>query len=133
MMKLLSFSIASLILIQSFNIHLDDILELDDLVAHAQFHATEYGDNFFVFLSKHYGELKADHSQKHQEERKDHERLPFQHQCQMASFSAFVLNQEVIEALETDYSLLHKAPNFFYQSTYLSLEGDTPLQPPRCA
>ncbi|MCJ7465670.1 MAG: hypothetical protein MUO53_03140 [Maribacter sp.] len=133
MMKLFSFSIASLLLIQSFNIHLGDILELDDLIEHAQFHAEAYGDNFFVFISKHYGELKAEHSQKHQEERKDHERLPFQHQCHMVSFSAFVLNQEVIEAIETDYSFLHKAANFFYLATYHSLAGDTILQPPRCA
>ena len=68
MTKIGSIAISLLILFQSFNIHLDDVIELDELIEHAQFHSAEYGDNFFVFISKHYGELKAEHNQQHQEE-----------------------------------------------------------------
>ena len=130
MFKLTSIAISLLILIQSFNIHFDDIVEMDELIEHAQFHAQEYGDNFFVFISKHYGELKADHSQKHQEEKEDHEQLPFQHQCNSVSFSAFVLNQVAEYPLEIDL-VYDFDSNFFYQDSYHSLAQEGLLQPPR--
>ena len=66
-------------MLQSFGVHYDDIVQLDELIEHAQFHSEQYGDNMIVFLSKHYGELKADHQRDHQEEKKDHEKLPFNH------------------------------------------------------
>jgi len=132
MVKLISIAISLLILVQSFNIHISDIVELDELVEHAQFHAEEYGDNFFVFISKHYGELKAEHSQKHQEEKEDHEQLPFQHQCQTASLSVFVLNQATEYPLEIDV-VIDRASNYFYQSSYHSLVQEGLFQPPRQA
>jgi len=52
MLKINSIAIALLILIQSFNIHLSDIVELDELIEHAQFHAKEYGDDFAFVLNK---------------------------------------------------------------------------------
>jgi len=130
MTKLVSIAISLLILVQSFNIHFDDIIELDELIEHAQFHAEEHGDNFLVFLSKHYGELKAEHSQKHQEEKEDHEQLPFQHQSQTTSLYVFVLNQVSENSLEIDFAL-DRDSNFFYQASYHSLTPDGLLQPPR--
>lgn len=132
MLKLASIAISSLILVQSFNIHFNDIVELDELIEHAQFHAEEHGDNFFVFISKHYGELKAEHSQKHQEEQEDHEELPFQHQFQTASLSVFVLNQAADYPLEIDL-VVDLDRNFFYQASYHSLAQEGLLQPPRHA
>jgi hypothetical protein len=133
MAKLVSILIAALILVQSFNIPVKDIIELDDLIAHARFHAQEYGDNFVVFLSKHYGELKKEHNQQHQEEQQEHEKLPFQHQCQNAALSAFVLNGAAIEALHGATMGLHFDPEYFYQANYSSLEREGPFQPPRQA
>lgn len=130
MQKVVSLFFSTIILVQSFNIHFSDIVELDELVEHAQFHASEYGDNFFVFLSKHYGELKADHNQKHQEEREDHERLPFQHQCQSALLSAFVINQTADYPLDIDV-VVNRDSNYFYQASYHSLAQEGLLQPPR--
>ena len=63
--KLFSIVLASFILVQSFNIHLGDILKFDMLLDHAKMHKSKYGDNFFVFLSKHYGELKESHKKQH--------------------------------------------------------------------
>jgi len=132
MTKIVSIAVSLLILVQSFNIHLSDIVELDELIEHAQFHSEEYGDNFFVFVSKHYGELKADHSQKHQEEKEDHEQLPFQHQCQTAQLSAFVLIQTADYPLEFDV-VLDRDSNYFYQASYHSLAQEGLFQPPRQA
>ncbi|MEP3208215.1 MAG: hypothetical protein ABJN95_03450 [Maribacter sp.] len=132
MFKITSITVSLLILVQSFNIHFKDIVELDELFEHAQFHAEEYGDNFLVFISKHYGELKAEHSQNHQEEKEEHEQLPFQHQCQTALLSAFVLNQTPDYPLEIDLALGLDS-NFFYQASYHSLTQEELLQPPRQA
>lgn len=132
MFKITSIAVSLLILIQSFNIHFNDIVELDELIEHAQFHAEEHGDNFLVFISKHYGELKAEHSQKHQEEQEEHEQLPFQHQGQTAVLSAFVINQTVDYPIEIRLVLDHGS-NYFYQSSYHSLAQERPFQPPRQA
>ncbi len=132
MIKLSSIAVSLLILVQSFNVHIDDIVELDELVEHAQFHSDEHGDNFLVFISKHYGELKAEHSKKHQEEQEDHEQLPFQHQCQTTSLSAFVLNQTADYPLEIEL-VLDLDSNYFYQDSYHSLAQEGLFQPPRQA
>ena len=119
-------------LFQSFNIGADDIMQLDELMEHAQFHQQEYGDNFFIFLSKHYGELKAEHSKKHQEEQKDHEELPFQCQGHMSSVVAFLPSilpfySNAIEIIDTTES------NFHYFNLYSSLHEKELLQPPKQA
>ncbi|MFK7811012.1 MAG: hypothetical protein AB8B59_00870 [Maribacter sp.] len=132
MVKIISLATSLLILIQSFNVHFSDIVELDELIEHAQFHSEEYGDNFFVFISKHYGELKAEHSKKHQEEKEDHEQLPFQNQYQTASLSAFVLNKTTDYPLEMDVFANHES-NYFYQISYHSLTQEDLFQPPRQA
>lgn len=132
MLKITSIAISFLILVQSFNIHFNDILELDELIEHAQFHADEHGDNFLVFISKHYGELKAEHSKNHQEEQEEHDQLPFQHQGQTASLYAFVLNQAPENTFEIALSL-ERNTNFFYQASYHSLDQEGLFQPPRQA
>lgn len=132
MTKLISIAVSLLILVQSFNIHFNDIIELDELIEHAQFHSVEYGDNFLVFISKHYGELKAEHSQKHQEEKEEHEQLPFQNQCNTTSLSAFVLNQAADYPVEIDLAFDCDS-NYFYQASYHSLAQDGLFQPPRHA
>lgn len=130
MLKIISIAVSLLLLVQSFNVHIDDIVELDELIEHAQFHAAEYGDNFLVFISKHYGDLKAEHNEKHQEEQGEHEQLPFQHQCQTALLSAFVLNQAT--AYPLDIALVVQSnSNYFYQISYHSLTQEGLFQPPR--
>ncbi len=130
MLKVTSIAVSLLILVQSFNVHFSDIVELDELIEHAKFHAEEHGDNFLVFISKHYGELKAEHSKKHQEEKEEHEQLPFQHQSQTASLYAFVLNQAPTNPIEIDFAL-DQDTNFFYQASYHSLAQEGLFQPPR--
>lgn len=132
MVKLISIATSLLILIQSFGIHVDDVIVVDEMFEHAQFHAEEYGDDFFVFISKHYGELKGEHNKQHQEEKEDHEQLPFQHQCNSTSLSAFVLNKTTDYPLEIDV-VIDRDSNYFYQISYHSLAQEGLLQPPRRA
>jgi hypothetical protein len=118
------------ILTQSVGFGAKDILQLDELIEHAQFHIQEHGDNFLVFISKHYGELKHEHSQSHQEEQDQHEELPFQFQGQLCSIIAFVSHSplstfESIEIIDTT------EVNFHYLNLYVSLLEKELLQPPK--
>jgi hypothetical protein len=130
--KLFAISLSALMLIQSFNIGTDDILQLDELIEHAQFHKQEYGDGFFVFISKHYGQLKADHSKNHQEEEKDHEQLPFQCQGHTATVITFLAQD--LYSYSNDITLLNTTEsNFHYLNLYHSLLDKELLQPPKHA
>jgi len=130
MLRIKALFLSLFILVQSAHVPINEIFELDELIEHAKFHAEEHGDNFFVFISKHYGELKAEHSKNHQEEQEDHEELPFQHQGQTVLLFAFVLNEI------TDYPVeiadfINLDPNYFYLDSYHSLTQEGLLQPPR--
>ncbi len=130
MTKFLAILLSSFVLSQSVNIDLTDIVQLDELIAHAQFHNKEYGDGFFVFISKHYGKLKEEHSKKHQEEREDHEQLPFSHQSCTHIFTVFVLIQTDVE-LPKVTAVADTVSHFFYQESYSFLERSDIFQPPR--
>ena len=130
MVKLFSISISLLIFFQSFGISFDDVSQIDEFVEHAQFHSEQYGDNVFVFISKHYGELKASHDIEHKEEKEDHEKLPFQHQTHVNSSTAFVLNNFKHEFKAIDFSETRDY-NFFYQEPSSSLHLEGLFQPPR--
>ncbi|XLS30286.1 hypothetical protein ACJD0Z_05510 [Flavobacteriaceae bacterium M23B6Z8] len=120
-----------LLLLQSSNIHFIDLTRVDEFIAHAQFHKDQYGDTIMVFISKHYGDLKKDHSQLHQEEKSDHEQLPFEHNCQqVATTSAFVLNNFQTSLKITFFKVTQEA-NFYYQAASSSLHSSGILQPPR--
>jgi hypothetical protein len=132
MVRLLSISLSFFILFQSFNIHLNDVLELDELVEHYQFHSETYGDSFLVFLSKHYGELKTEHHQKHQEEQQEHEELPFQNACTTISLLVFMEYNNSEYGSRTEIAI-KRTDSFHYLASYTSLWGDGPFQPPRHA
>ena len=129
MSKLFSIFISSLILVQSFNIHFDDILKLNELLEHAQMHKKEYGDDFLVFVSKHYGELKESHDEDHQEEQEDHEQLPFNCHCATGSVSIFILNQIASSIVEV--GVIDVKTNFLYQESNSLFEKPDIFQPPR--
>lgn len=127
---LFSISLSLVILIQSFGIGFNDIAQIDEFIEHVQFHSEQYGDNVLVFISKHYGELKADHDRNHQEEKEDHEQLPFQHQIHSSSITAFVLNTKKEELKTVEFSEF-KTHNFYYQAPTSSLHLEGLFQPPR--
>ena len=117
---------------QSFGISINDISLIDDFIEHAQFHTEQYGDNVFVFISKHYGELRADHENEHQEEKDDHEQLPFNHNncSHISSMTVFVINSFKQELKIPIFSELTEA-NFYYQEPTSSMHKLGLFQPPR--
>lgn len=129
MSKLIAISLSFMILVQSAGIGMNDILQIDELIEHAQFHKQEHGDNFFVFLSKHYGELKAEHTKNHHEEQQDHEQLPFQCQGHTLSIIAcFDFENYTINTIEITDST---ESNFYYVSSFSTLHKKGLLQPPK--
>jgi hypothetical protein len=105
-------------------------VQIDEFIEHAKFHSEQYGDNVFVFISKHYGELKASHEREHQEEKEDHEQLPFQHHSHLSSIIAYTQNPLNAE-LETPIITEYKDSNFYYQVPSSSSHTKGLLQPPR--
>ena len=105
--------------------------KLDELIEHSVFHSDEFGDSFFVFLSKHYGELKLEHTDDYQKGNEEHENLPFQqHQCQTASAYNLVLNHIDLD-LQKEFFIDNDKVTFYSQNLYSSyyIEGD--FQPPK--
>jgi hypothetical protein len=129
-MKISAFFLSLLFLLQGTYWNMDDISRIGVLMEHAQFHADAYGDSFFVFLSKHYGELQEDHNEMHDEEKSQHERLPFQGKC-------CVLVVADLPILAVNHSLpntsvnCNASRNFHYQDNYASLSCFEIFQPPR--
>lgn len=131
MVKLFSILMSSLMLVQSVDITFSDIGQLDEFMEHANYHAEKYGDNFLVFISKHYGELKEQHSNDHKEEKGDHEQLPFQNHCHCySSSSAFVINTFSSE-LKSLQNPEDKVTNFYYQLPSSSMHTLGLFQPPQ--
>ena len=128
--SIFSISFSLIILIQSFGISLSDLGQMDEFIEHAKFHSQQHGDNVFVFISKHYGDLKSEHNKEHQEEKEDHEKLPFQQNSHMSSIAVFVLNTQKQEFKILEFSEF-KEHNFHYQSLTSSLHSEGLFQPPR--
>lgn len=128
--KLFSISLSFLMLFQSIGITLNDISQIDEIIEHIEFHNEEYGDNFFVFISKHYGELKSDHEKKNHNEKEDHEKLPFQSQSNLVSSTLFTLVSIKTEFLALSFSEFKKH-DFFYNKSFSTIHLDGLFQPPQ--
>ncbi|QFZ53670.1 hypothetical protein FEZ18_02055 [Oceanihabitans sp. IOP_32] len=130
MFKFSSIALSFIILIQSFGINLNDLSQIDEFIEHAKFHNEAHGDNLFMFISKHYGELKAEHDKNHQEEKEDHEKLPFKQQTHVASMTYFFqfTNKNGFRTLEFSEFRKH---HFYYQPPSSSWHSDNLFQPPR--
>jgi hypothetical protein len=130
-MKLSSLILSFVVLVQSIGLSVDDMIQVDEFIEHAQFHNKQYGDNLLVFISKHYGELKSDHEKAHEEEKSEHEKLPFQHSIHLGSLLVFSLvTPQVIELKEPEL-YEHKSHQFIYQELYSPHYLEGVFQPPK--
>ena len=130
MNTLLSIPLSILILFQSLNIHIEDFFKLNELVEHAQLHKERYGDNFFTFLSKHYGSLKEAHEKQHQEEEKEHNHPPIDHSCNSQVNLVFLLQTHSFSLEESSLNV-KKVTNFYYQDKFSTFEKQQVFQPPQ--
>ena len=133
MIRLTSILLSSLMLLQSLHFGVADLMQLDDLLEHARYHHQEFGDSFLTFLSKHYGDQKEEHQQKHQEEQPDHEQLPFQQTPQQISGNVpfYVPGRLLWESLPENRET--QSHNFHYLSGWPDVYTDGIFQPPRRA
>jgi len=130
MLKVYAFILSGLFLIQSVNIHFEDVLAFNELLEHAEMHQNRYGDDFLVFISKHYGSLKDAHKLQHEQEEKGRQHQPIEHDC----------NTQIQTALEWQYiaysviKVIHQIevnPNFYYQDQFSTFEKESIFQPPK--
>jgi hypothetical protein len=117
-------------LFQSMNIHLEDILNVKEFFEHAQLHKQKHNDSFLSFISKHYGDLKETHKKEHQEEEKNHEHSPINHNCssQLPVDLAFEVYQIHIPKISLE---IESQPNFYYKDLFSTFEKEKIFQPPR--
>ncbi|MBZ9630987.1 hypothetical protein LB465_09360 [Salegentibacter sp. LM13S] len=129
---IISIGLSFLFLLQGFTISLKDFIQIGDMVEHVAFHADTYGDSFEIFLSKHYGELKEEHTTDNHEEEEDHEKLPFSHHSNIQNFIVFVI---LLNDFSSTKVISEPASSsiFFYTETYSSIRESKIFQPPRVA
>jgi hypothetical protein len=130
MSKLIVIVYSFLILIQSFNINIEDLSKFNTLFEHAKYHKEIYGDNFITFLSEHYGNEMASHENKHS----DHENLPFKdHQHVLCHINtSFILTPLTIYTANHQ-EITEKPVNFLYNKPFSSFEKPAVFQPPKVA
>lgn len=130
MSKIVTLLYSFLILVQSFNLNIEDLSKFSVLIEHANFHKEMYGDTFFEFLSEHYGEKKDSHPNDH----KEHEDLPFKsHQHVMCHINnAFILTPQATYTVNNPV-IAKKSINFFYKEPISSFEKPSVFQPPKLA
>lgn len=130
MNRIVSIVTALLIFCQSINLQVNDLVELDAFVEHYRFHVESHGDDLFTFLSKHYGAQKDSHAMAHQEERQQHDQLPFQNQGQVYQ-PLVLLFIEAFPPLTRTEAPREPKGSFLYLDSYSPFWGDGPFQPPK--
>ena len=107
-----------------------DILEVDALFRHLEYHLSSEGDDLYSFLAKHYGSQKVDHEHKSQSDNQNHEKLPFKdkaHQNSNTVVMALTSNtsRDLVE------STISSRSKFHHEDTYSYLQQKDFFQPPR--
>ncbi|WP_224483402.1 hypothetical protein [Robertkochia aurantiaca] len=128
MSRCISIWLAGILLLQGAGISSGDLLQIEELIEHAAYHAETYDDDLFEFFAKHYGSLEEDHRQEHS----DHEQLPLKHQhCSH-------INWIFVRESGLEIPLLTKSPaairdNFHYENSYSLINISSIFQPPKAA
>lgn len=129
MQKLFAIVFSLLILFQSVNFGLEEISKVGILLEHAEYHQDNYGDSFVQFLAEHYGDVKANHENDHEE----HEDLPFKHHHQTCAHTSVAFTFDTIEFNFTYEPFIEIPFNFFYKESVSLFEKPSVFQPPRLA
>lgn len=133
MQKIATAFLSLFILIQSFNISFGDFLHFQDLINHYEYHQNTFGDDVYTFINKHYGELKSEHNREHQEEREDHEKLPFEHQHSCVHTINAFFSQNESQAIPKIVPVDQTTSYSEYHNSYSYALHSSIFQPPRKA
>ena len=124
MFKIVHIILSFLIGLQSIGFSLVDVMQVDELYEHYQYHQEELGHDLLTFIDLHYGEQK----EAHQEDHKGHNDLP----CHHTSISINILFLDSSE-LDINRNLIYEkadSPNTFNKLiSFLFI--DEILQPPK--
>ncbi|MFD1316205.1 hypothetical protein [Namhaeicola litoreus] len=129
MVKLQSVIFAFLFLMQSFQIHISDLLHLNDLIEHYSYHSDEFGDDLFSFIEKHYGTLTQNHLDDDPLDQQKHQNLPFHHISLQLDFQ-FLLNPVTWFIEDQENNSLQKQSYFYRFGEGVRLYSKV-FQPPR--
>ena len=132
MVKITSILFSIVFLIQSINIHFEDIVKITELIDYANMHKERYGDSFDVFLSKHYGDLKESHKEQHEQEKQEQEQAPIEHDCKVQSQIVFLVNWNIY-SFNSNQFIDYGKTKFHYQTKISTFEKQKIFQPPRIA
>jgi hypothetical protein len=127
MKKIISFLLISLILVQTTDVNMSDILQIKDLYQHAKFHQEMYGDSFIDFLSEHYGEKEI----AHQGEDEEHGKLPFKHQHNCADAAPVFTVFNTSFTINEQPTTIENKTHFFYKEHTSFFEKPSVFQPPQ--
>jgi hypothetical protein len=130
MLKVATLFLSFLIFSQSLSGYATSLGEVHTLMDHVQLHSEEYGDNFVVFLSKHYGELRIQHLKDNHDKKGDHEKLPFTHHNCSHTIVA-VKEKAPIVSISRPISSADSSSNFGYSNLYSLIAVSGIFQPPK--
>jgi hypothetical protein len=130
MQQIVSILLSAILLAQGISFNTGELEKMDTLLEHARFHKDKYGDNFAVFMDKHYGNQKDRHLGEHQEERQEHKDLPFQQFAPLLMQIA-ILNDPAISDISSTLVATPQYENYFYEQLHASLLVEEILQPPK--
>jgi hypothetical protein len=130
MQQVVAILLSAILLMQGISFNTSELEKIDALLEHAKFHQDKYGDNFAVFIDKHYGNQKASHSKEHGEEQSDHEQLPFQQAAPLLIQTAILNDSGIVNLPSTVITDLQNE-NYFYEQLHGSTLVMEILQPPK--
>jgi len=120
-----------LLLFQSMDISLGDLMGLDDLYRHARMHMTEQGDSLGAFLIMHYGRDGIDHRHERSGEENPHEKLPFQQLGSPAAWVCILSRSDANVPQWTCSPAIRSLNPSFYENFYHHIQLTNIFQPPR--
>jgi hypothetical protein len=129
MQKSLITYLAIFLLYQSMFINVNILFEFSELVEDYQVHKSKYGDSFYTFFSKHFGDLKESHKEQHKEEHKHHNH-PIQNDIGPNVQEVYVL-QYVNFNMQNSIEVISKSNNFGYADPFSTFEKQKIFQPPK--
>ncbi|SFU39625.1 hypothetical protein SAMN05216480_102232 [Pustulibacterium marinum] len=106
-----------------------DMKEYVGLYDHYQLHHSEFGDNFYSFLEKHYGKNKASHTKEHDSQHK----IPFDNHSGEHHINHFIPNYLLknTEKITTSVVINHKKTILYTPNCQHWLLSNKLLQPPK--
>ena len=124
MLKIVHLLLSFLISLHSIGFNLADVIQVDDLYEHYQYHQKELDHDLLTFLDLHYGEQKESHKKDHD----GHKELP----CHHTSISINMLFLDSSE-LDINRNLIYEKAGIpdNYNSLTSFLFIDEILQPPK--